>query len=821
MAKARKEKGFILVILIALLLLLAVTAMSLNSKSGMQARMAANRTVDAQSYLDQLAVIEQSLWKLEGDPSWRVPAGEDYAYQGRTYNRKVFGPDTTTYTALAASRDSVIVSVQSPNATRTVNKSFRYNIDTPLLIRKPRQVHIDSAGNIFFADYDNHSISKIDAATQAILSIAGTGKSGFSGDGGLATQAQLNSPSGVAVDASGNIYIADTNNHRIRKFTVGGNISTVAGTGAVGGFSGDGGLATLAQLNSPSGVAVDASGIYIADTNNHRIRKFTVGGNISTVAGTGAVGGFSGDGGLATLAQLNSPSGVAVDASGIYIADTNNHRIRKFTVGGNISTVAGTGAVGGFSGDGGLATLAQLNSPSGVAVDTSGIYIADTNNHRIRKFTIGGNIITVAGISGSYSGSYPPLGDGGLATAAQIDSPTGVCVKSTGEVIISDTGNSCVRQVNITNTIFTVYTVPPMTASPGLKTPKGVATYYDADYKRLLVFIADKDNNRIRMFDTATNVMVNVAGRGDPGFSGDNNSALIAQLSGPEGIATYYDATPGQKKLFLYIADTGNHKIRKVEIVTPLPKVITEIVNNIGNITLVAGGLGSGEGVGNSDPLKAQLLSPSCVFADTVGNIYIADTKNHKIRKLTAEGILSNIAGSGVEGFSGDGGLATTARLSSPAGVAVDASGIYIADTNNHRIRKFTIGGNISTVAGISGLYSGSHPPLGDGGLATEAQLTKPQGVSVDAAKNIYVADTGNHVLRLVNIYDGTINTMAGTGTFGYNGDLKPGVQATLNSPAGVALGFQKGGGRIFIGDTGNNRIRMLFLKTEPQVYGP
>ena len=222
--KARKEKGFILVIVLSLLLLLAVTAMSLNFRSGMQARMAANRSVDVQTYLDQLAVIEQSLWKLTEDPSWRVPAGESYDYHGRTYSRRVFGPDTVTYPALAAYADAMIISVGAPAATRTVNKSFRYNIDTPFLIRKPWQVCIDSAGNIFFADYDNHSIWEINAMTGVILRVAGTGMSGFSGDGGPAAQAQINSPRGVVVDALGNIYIADTGNNCIRKVTGGGGL---------------------------------------------------------------------------------------------------------------------------------------------------------------------------------------------------------------------------------------------------------------------------------------------------------------------------------------------------------------------------------------------------------------------------------------------------------------------------------------------------------------------------------------------------------------------------------------------------------------------
>ena len=211
--------------------------------------------------------------------------------------------------------------------------------------------------------------------------MAGT-TAGFSGDGGFATLAQLKFPYGVTFDAVGNLYIADQGNNRIRKVDTVGNISTVAGTTA--GFSGDGGAATLAQLNNPTSVSVDAAGnIYIADRINHRIRKVDTAGNISTVAGTTV--GFSGDGGLATLAQLNTPYSVSVDAAGnLYIADAQNHRIRKVDTAGNISTVAGTTA--GFSGDGGAATLAQLSLPIGVTFDDAGnLYIGDLLNHRIRK----------------------------------------------------------------------------------------------------------------------------------------------------------------------------------------------------------------------------------------------------------------------------------------------------------------------------------------------------------------------------------------------------------------------------------------------------
>jgi len=255
-----------------------------------------------------------------------------------------------------------------------------------LAINRPSGVAPDGGGGLYVASWSENRVYKV-AADGRVSIIVGTGTSGFSDDGGPATAAQLNRPRRVAVDADGNLYVVDYGNQRIRKVTAAGVINTVAGNGKIG-FSGDGGPARAAQLNWPRCVAVDSTGsLYIADTYNQRIRKVTAAGVISTVAGNGTSG-FSGDGGPATAAQLSVPSGLAVDVAGnLYIVDFGNQRIRKVTAAGVIGTVAGNGTEG-FSGDGGPATAAQLNWPRCVAVDSAGsLYIVDTGNRRIRKVT--------------------------------------------------------------------------------------------------------------------------------------------------------------------------------------------------------------------------------------------------------------------------------------------------------------------------------------------------------------------------------------------------------------------------------------------------
>jgi hypothetical protein len=334
--------------------------------------------------------------------------------------------------------------------TGTVGYSGDGGAATSATLASPSAVAYDVNGNVYIADRNNHVIRELVKSSGVISTIAGSGLQGFGGDGGAATSAYLDTPTGVAVDVNGNVYIADSHNNRIRKVS-GGNISTVAGVGIVG-FSGDLGVATAAQLSLPSAVAVDVNGnLYIADTNNQRIRKVT-GTTITTIAGNGEEL-LAGDGGAATSAALDSPTGVAVDSNGnVYVADRLNQRIRIVTATGVITTVAGSGTAsfsGGFSGDGAGATAATLAKPSGVSVDSAGnIYIVDTGNQRIREIS-GSTVATVAG-----SGQQGFGGDGAAAIGAILNSPRAVAADAFGNLTIADKLNQRLRAAALPTLTF-------------------------------------------------------------------------------------------------------------------------------------------------------------------------------------------------------------------------------------------------------------------------------------------------------------------------------------------------------------------------------
>ncbi len=585
----------------------------------------------------------------------------------------------------------------------------------------PFGIAVDTSGNLYVADSLNHRIRKLDR-NGTISTFAGNGSSGYGGDGGRATEAELSYPWGVIVDPSGTLYISDSSNNRIRKIDPSGMIVTVAGNGASG-YSGDGGLAIQARLDEPLGIAVDASGnLYIADSGNGCIRRVDPNGIITTVAGGGP---SDLDGGPAIQAELWKPSGVAVDGSGnLYIADTGNDRIRKVDPSGIIMTIAGNGLYG-YKGDEGPANQARLSHPASLIANGSGIYIADSQNNRIRKVDLDGIITTVAGNSGP------------LATEVHLDSPEGVAADASGNLYISDSDNLVIRKVDANGIISTFaghgiadcWSEGPATQT-GIGYPEGIAV--DASGN---VYFSDPLCHRIRKVDT-NGRLTTVAGsvpsccyssyyRGGYGGDGGPATAQEAALNYPEAVAA--DASGN-----IYIADTNNHRIRKVD-----PN---------GIITTVAGNGSSGHSGDGGPATQAKLWSPAGIAVNGSGNLFIADTGNNRIRKVDPSGTIMTVAGNGSSGYSGDGGQATQASLDLPSGVAVDSLGnLYIGDNWNDRIRKVDRSGIIMTVAG-----NGQNGYTGDGGPATEARFDSIYQIGLDFWGNLYIADTFNHRVRKV-----------------------------------------------------------------------
>src|ERR1035437_6377065 len=650
----------------------------------------------------------------------------------------------------AADNTNNIVVRISPNGLLTVvagNGTGGFSGDggpaTSASLNWPLAVAVDSAGNLYIAELNNHRVRKVSGGT--ITTVAGNGNQGFSGDGGPATSASLNNPGSVAADSAGNLYMADSGNHRIRKVS-GGTITTGAGNGNSG-FAGDGGPATSASLKFPAGVAVDSAGnLYIAEPSNYRVRKVS-GGTITTVAGNGNPGN-SADGGPATSASI-SPFGVAVDSAGnLYIADPNNLRIRKVS-GGTITTVAGYGNQG-FSGDGGPATSASLNSPIGVAVDSAGnLYIADT--FRIRKVS-GGTITTVAG-----NGAYRFSGDGGPATSAWLNIPEAVAVDSAGNLYIADLDNYRVRKV----THGTITTVAG-NGSPGFSGDGGPATLASLSQPTGVavdsagnLYIADPNNQRVRKVSGGTITTVAGNGNASGGFSGDGGPATSASLDNPGAVAV--DSTGN-----LYIADYLNHRVRKV---------------SGGTITTVAGNGNYGFS-GDGGPATSASVNPYRVAVDSAGNLYIAEL-NNRIRKVSG-GTITTVAGNGNFDSSGDGGPATSASLEGPVGLAADsADNLYIAETS--RIRKVS-GGTITTVAG-----NGNYGFSGDGGPASSASLNQPGGVAVDSAGNLYIADLFNYRIR--EVFARSVSYQATPASLSFSasaGGNAPGTQ-TINLSSSIS----------------------------------
>ena len=652
---------------------------------------------------------------------------------------------------------------------------------TSACVYRPTGVAVDSRGNLYIADQFHSRIRKVDSVTGIISTVAGNGLYGYSGDNGPATSASLGWPYSVAVDSSGNLYIADQDNNRIRRVDYGTGIIT-----------------TLASVNSPAGITLDSSGnLYLADYGSNLIRKVDKGtGTITTVAGNGTPG-FSGDNGAATAASLNFPDAVAFDSSdNLYIVDGGNYRIRKVNhVTGFISTVAGNGTKG-FSGDNGSATSASLNNPYSVAIDSKGnLYFGDINASCIRKVDSGTGIITT--VAGNGTQGYG--GDNGAATAATFDYPRDVAADSSGNLYVADYVNNRIRKVDSETGIITTVAGNGTEAFAGDNGPATSASFDDLRGGVTVdstgnIYVADYNNNRIRKVASRTGIITTVAGDGLARFNGDNGPAISASLQNPSRVAI--DSSGN-----LFIADTTNHRIRKVDIGTGL-------------ITTVAGGSSiPGFGGDNGPATLARLYWPTGVTFDSSGNLYIADYGNHRIRKVASgTGIITTVAGNGMAGFSGDGAAATAASLYRPNDVIIDSSGnLYFSEYYNQRIRKVVNAtGIITTVAG-----NGSQGFNGDNVAATSASLNNPSGVAIDSSGNLYIADEWNHRIRKLDSETGIITTVAGNGNYGYSGDNGPATSANVYDPTGVTV---DSGGNLYITEWGGGRIRKVYLNRIPTV---
>ncbi|HEX3969043.1 MAG TPA: Ig-like domain repeat protein [Edaphobacter sp.] len=704
-------------------------------------------------------------------------------------------------------------------------------------------------GDVYLAHYTARLINKISASTGIMTIVAGalTGTpgpknsagSGYTGDGGPATSAENNQPRGVTADAAGNVYFADSSNNVVRMVNTAGIISTVVGkypgsnAAAPAGLGGDGGPATAAVLNTPEDVEIDASGnLFIADQGNSRVRVVYAGGaqvaaliaatnnaaqavpgDIYTIMGGATTVYTPGSVVLATSVAVAAPRKIALDVHGnIFLADNSNDVI-WFLDGstGFMRTIAGTfGSISGGPGcpaqlnplgDNCQATLATFspNSAMGVGVDAQeNLYVSDSGDQRIRKISV--NQIFPAVTSGSsatqnlvvhFAAGDTPAATSPFAITGSADftaaapnctlnsdqttdctiavtfSPTQPGSDTATLVVKSTLGTSSQFGLNGVGAAASIALDPGLATAlgSGLKAPAGVAL--DAAGN---AYLADAGNNVVLRYDTTGTGTV-IAGTGSAGNSGNGGPATSAALSAPSAVAV----TPNGA---VYIADTANNVVRRIDPIT-------------GVIDIAAGGAAT-TCAAALDPLgngclgpQAKLTAPAGLASDPQGNLYIADTGNNVIRELTASGYIFTIGGP---------------SFSAPTALQADGNGnIFVADTGHSTISEIVAAtGTAIAVAG-----NGQNGSAGNGGAATSAELSNPTGLALDAAGDLYIADTGNHVIRLVNAA-GTINTVAGTLGQSGSGTLPGSVNGLLlNLPGGVAA---TASGKLYVLDSANNR---------------
>jgi uncharacterized repeat protein (TIGR01451 family) len=625
---------------------------------------------------------------------------------------------------------------------------------------------LDSAGNVYVADTSNFAVRKI-TPTGIVTTLAG-----LAGTGGVAngtgSDARFGSLNGIAVDKAGNVYVTDGPNCTVRKITRTGVVTTLAGTpGAVGSTDGTG---SAARFRTPFGITVDTAGnLYVTDRDNQTIRKITPAGVVTTIAGSAGVIG-SADG-SSSVARFYYPAGIAVDSAGnLYVADTFNYTIRKVTPGGSVSTFAGTAGVSGSAN--GTGSSAQFIYPYGVAVGGGNVYVADTWNCTIRKITSAGAVTTVAGTP------RVPGAANGTGSAAQFNYPYGLSANSTGTIYVADSNNKEIRKITSAGAVSTL-AGSATTDVGGAGSSNGTGRAARFNYPNgvavsgTTVYVADSTNNMIRKI-TSTGAVTSFAGTAGV-FGSADGTGSAARFYYPYGVAA-------DKAGNVYVADTSNNTIRKI--------------TSAGVVTTLAGtpGVsGSANGTGNA----ARFNNPYAVAVDGSGNVYVADTLNFTVRKITPGGVVTTLAG--LAGSSGSvDGTGSGARFSYLYGIGVDNAGnLSVTDAGNDTVRNITPAGVVTTLAGTRGVAGSAD------GTGSSARFDGPFGIAVDSTNNLYVGDHNNQVIRKITPA-GVVTTLAGAaGSYGIADGM--GSAARFLTPAGIAVASS---GTIYVADSYNHEIR-------------
>ncbi len=647
------------------------------------------------------------------------------------------------------------------------------------------------SGDVVVSDIAANRIWRID--TEGILhTFAGDGVPGSSGDGGPAVEARLDRPHDLFVDGDGNVYAAQIGdygqtyrNNTIRRIdSETGVITRVAGSGHAG-LGGDGGPALKAEFDITCGVAVDREGnVYACGKSHNNVRVIDAHtGIIEPFAGDpGNKAGFLGDGGPALEAALRGPEHLAFDSKGnLYICDNDNNRVRKVDKAtGTISTVFGTGEVS-SNGDGGPATEASTNKPDAICVDANdNLYVGEAYGYRVRK------VDAKTGMATTLVGDgVPGWGEEGLHGSKTHSNSieSGIWADPDGTVLWGDASGRLRRYDGTTGIVTTVlggttiHDGGPATDAY-LANPGGISLDLDGN-----IFFADTKSQRIRVIDVATGTIRSVAGNGARAYGGDNGPASEAYFGNPGDVTVDYQGR-------VVIADTLNRRVRRLD--------------SDGAVRTIAGiGDQADRGIGGP-AMSASFLSLKSIEHAPNDDIYVGDGVGRISLIDETTGLIHAVAGTGVRGYSGDGGPATEARIGVPEAIAVDQDGnLYFADSLYHIVRKVDTSGTITTLAGTG--ERGSSP---DGPAALEARLDRPGGIAISSEGVLCFSDTyNNKVLRLSA--DGTLETAAGSETPGDTDGGGVATEASLNHP--MALRFH-GPNVLLVSDNLNNRIRAVGL---------